>query len=147
MLSDRGSFFFQDWTAKVTTLSPLSIISGARRLPSYKREESLHYYKKAETAFPTSKTLTLTSVYYVVCEVVKVIFKGKAPASPPLFPSGYGEDQAIATSSGLPGSLAANLKCEPDHWPRHEANAVRFFFCLSTQYCSSQQTQKLRNSL
>ncbi|DBB11257.1 TPA: hypothetical protein ACH3X3_006697 [Trebouxia sp. C0006] len=43
-------------------------------------------------------------------------------ASPQLFPSGHGEDPA--TSSGMPWNPAANLKCEPYHWPRHEANAA-----------------------
>jgi len=65
-------------------------------------------------------------------------------ASPQLFPSGHGEDQA--TSSGMPWSPAANLKCEPYHWPRHEANAVGFFCSLSTQY-GLQQTHKLKSGL
>ena len=57
-------------------------------------------------------------------------------ASSQLFPSNYGEDQA--TSSGMPRSLGANLKCEPFHWPRHEDSAVRFFFCLHVNAICSQ---------
>ncbi len=66
-------------------------------------------------------------------------------ASSQLFPSGYGEDQA--TSSEMPLSLGANLKCEPYHWPCGEANAVRFFFCLHVKATSVHNKRLLRNVL